>query len=75
MVADFADMPGAGLSNGSSPGFNGSAAFFVRWEFYPKKFLGFAQLACLVILFKRFWIASNQFKVKIVKIISFDILS
>jgi transposase len=25
-----------------------------RWEFYPKNFLGFAQLACLVILFKRF---------------------
>ena len=26
----------------------------VRWEFYPKNFLGFVQLACLVILFKRF---------------------
>ena len=26
----------------------------VRWGFYPKNFLGFVQLACLVILFKRF---------------------
>src|ERR1700758_3439200 len=26
MDADFGDMPGAGWSNGSSPGFNGSAA-------------------------------------------------
>jgi hypothetical protein len=26
----------------------------VRWEFYPENFLGFVQLACLVILFKRF---------------------
>ena len=26
----------------------------VRWELYPKNFLGFVQLACLVILFKRF---------------------
>ena len=26
----------------------------VRWEFYPKNFLGFVQLACLIILFKRF---------------------
>jgi hypothetical protein len=26
----------------------------VRWEFYPKNFLGFVQLACLVVLFKRF---------------------
>jgi len=27
----------------------------VRWEFYPKNFLGFVQLACLLVLFKRFW--------------------
>ena len=26
----------------------------VRWEHYPQNFLGFVQLACLVILFKRF---------------------
>ena len=26
----------------------------VRWEFYPENFLGFVQLACLVILFRRF---------------------
>src|SRR6516162_10143546 len=26
----------------------------VRWEYYPQNFLGFVQLACLVILFKRF---------------------
>src|SRR6478672_9896575 len=26
----------------------------VRWEFYPKNFLGFVQLACLLVLFKRF---------------------
>jgi transposase len=26
----------------------------VRWEFYPKNFLGFVQLACLIVLFKRF---------------------
>ena len=26
----------------------------VRWEFYPKNFLGFVQLACLIILFRRF---------------------
>jgi transposase len=26
----------------------------VRWEFYPKNFLGFVQLACLAVLFKRF---------------------
>jgi transposase len=28
--------------------------FALRWEFYPKNFLGFVQLACLVIFFKRF---------------------
>ena len=26
----------------------------VRWEYYPQNFLGFVQLACLVILFRRF---------------------
>src|SRR5512146_1745690 len=26
----------------------------VRWEFYPKNFLGFVQLACLIILLRRF---------------------
>src|SRR5262249_36121748 len=26
----------------------------VRWEYYTQNFLGFAQLACLVILFRRF---------------------
>jgi hypothetical protein len=26
----------------------------IRWEFYPKNFLGFVQLACLLVLFKRF---------------------
>jgi len=26
----------------------------VRREFYPKNFLGFVQLACLIILFRRF---------------------
>ena len=26
----------------------------VRWEYYPRNFLGFVQLACLVILFRRF---------------------
>ena len=26
----------------------------IRWEFYPKNFLGFVQIACLVVLFKRF---------------------
>ena len=26
----------------------------VRWEYYPENFLGFVQLACLVILFRRF---------------------
>jgi hypothetical protein len=26
----------------------------VRWEFYPQNFLGFVQLACLLILFRRF---------------------
>jgi len=25
----------------------------VRWEYYPQNFLGFVQLACLVILFRR----------------------
>jgi hypothetical protein len=25
----------------------------VRWEFYPKNFVGFVQLACLAVLFKR----------------------
>jgi hypothetical protein len=54
MDADSADMRDAGWSNGSSPGFNGNAAFLVHWEFYPKKFLGFVQLACLVVLFRRF---------------------
>ena len=27
---------------------------FVRWEYHARNFLGFVQLACLVILFKRF---------------------
>ena len=26
----------------------------VRWECYPKNFLGFVQLACLLVLFRRF---------------------
>jgi hypothetical protein len=26
----------------------------VRWEYYPQNFLSFVQLACLLILFKRF---------------------
>jgi hypothetical protein len=26
----------------------------VRWEYHAQNFLGFVQLACLVILFKRF---------------------
>jgi len=26
----------------------------VRWEYYTQNFLGFVQLACLVILFRRF---------------------
>ena len=26
----------------------------VRWEYHPQNFLGFVQLACLVILFRRF---------------------
>jgi transposase len=26
----------------------------VRWEYYIQNFLGFVQLACLVILFRRF---------------------
>jgi hypothetical protein len=26
----------------------------VRWEYYPQNFLGFVQLACLVVLFRRF---------------------
>jgi hypothetical protein len=30
------------------------AMFLVRWEYYPQNFLGFVQLACLVILFRRF---------------------
>jgi hypothetical protein len=54
MDADFGDIPDAGWSNGSSPGFNGNRRILVRWEFYPKNFLGFVQLACLAVLFKRF---------------------
>ena len=26
----------------------------VRWEYHPKNFLGFVQLACLIVLFRRF---------------------
>ncbi len=26
----------------------------VRWEFYPQNFLGFVQLSCLIVLFRRF---------------------
>ena len=26
----------------------------VRWEYHPENFLGFVQLACLVVLFRRF---------------------
>lgn len=26
----------------------------IRWEYYTQNFLGFVQLACLIILFKRF---------------------
>jgi hypothetical protein len=52
MDADSGDMRGAGWSNGSSLGFNGNARILVRWEFYPKNFLGFVQLACLVVLYR-----------------------
>jgi hypothetical protein len=31
----------------------------VRWEYYAQNFLGFVQLACLVVLFRRFQIGSN----------------
>ena len=34
-------LPDAGWSNGSSPGFNGKRRILVRWEFYPKNFVGF----------------------------------
>jgi hypothetical protein len=54
MDADFDDMRGAGWSSGSSPGFQWQRRLIVRWEFYPKNFLGFVQLACLIILFRRF---------------------
>jgi hypothetical protein len=36
MDADFGDMPGAGWSNGSSPGFNGSAAFLSAGSFIQR---------------------------------------
>ena len=26
----------------------------IRWEYHPENFLGFVQLACLVVLFRRF---------------------
>ena len=54
MDADFGDMPGAGWSNGSSPGFNGSAASLSAGSFIRRTSLASVQLACLVILFKRF---------------------
>jgi hypothetical protein len=52
MVANSGDMRGAGWSNGSSPGFKWQRHILVRWEFYPKNFLGFVQLACLAVLFQ-----------------------
>jgi hypothetical protein len=54
MDADSGDILGAGWSNGSSPGFQWQRRILVRWESNPKNFLGFVQLACLVVLFKRF---------------------
>ena len=41
-------------SNASSPWIQWQGRILVRWEFYPKNFLGFVQLACLLVLFKRF---------------------
>jgi hypothetical protein len=33
---------------------NASSQRRIRWEYHAQNFLGFVQLACLVILFKRF---------------------
>jgi len=33
---------------------DGQRRILVRWEYYTQNFLGFVQLACLVILFRRF---------------------
>jgi hypothetical protein len=41
-------------SSASSPGFNGSAGSSFAGSTTANNFLGFVQLACLVILFKRF---------------------
>ena len=50
MDADSGDMRGAGWPNGSSLGFDGNAASLSAGSFI----LGFVQLACLAVLFKRF---------------------
>ena len=31
-----------------------ATSYLVRWEYHAQNFLGFVQLACLVVLFRRF---------------------
>ena len=36
------------------PQFQWQRRIFIRWEYHAHNFLGFVQLACLIVLFKRF---------------------
>jgi hypothetical protein len=43
-------MNGVGLLSGSLPGFQWQRRLLIRWEYYAENFLGFVQLATIVIL-------------------------
>jgi hypothetical protein len=50
----YAVTCGAGSSSASSPGYNGNVESSSAGSNYAQNFLGFVQLACLVVLFRRF---------------------
>ena len=56
MVAHQAMMADEAVSWSSafSPGYNGNVEFLVRWEYHAHNFLGFVQLACLIVLLRQF---------------------
>src|ERR1700752_5339666 len=62
MDADFGDMPGAGWSNGSSPGFNGSAASLSAGSFIRRTSLASCNSLASLSSSNDFEIGSNVIK-------------
>src|SRR3974390_198436 len=63
MDADFGDIPDAGWSNGSSPGFNGSAAFLSAGSFIRRTSLASCKLPASSSSSNDFEIGSTQISI------------